>query len=75
LEFGAIINSKIVTKVPQIIETNILESYRDKKISNFLARKLISRRVYSNALLKMNFNKRSDYSDQIYFHYHFLQHT
>lgn len=75
LEFGAIINSKIVTKTPQIIETNILESYRDRKISNFLARKLISRKVYFNALSKMNFDERSDYSDQIYFLYHFLQHT
>lgn len=75
LEFGAIVDSKTVIKTPQIIETNILESYRDRKISNFLGRKLISRKVYSNALLKMNFDGRSDYSDQIYFHYHFLQYT
>lgn len=78
LEFSADTNGseklkKYLIKSNKVIKNNILKNYSEKKISNELWNKLISKKVYYSALKKMNtYTKQPNYSDVVYFLYHFF---
>lgn len=58
------------------IVSDILKSYREGQITNYIWNKLISKKVYKNALKKINQNLRQpNYSDVVYYLYNFFSHS
>lgn len=64
---------KALKRPNYIIDITPLEAYSNKQLKNQLWNKLISRKVYKKAIKNMNMEiKHEDFSDVVYFLYHFL---
>ena len=67
-------NTKEIILPKQKIKTDLLKAHVDRKIHNQLWNKLISKKVYTKALHKLNMTVEHDnYSDVLYFLYIMLQ--
>ena len=65
--------AKALQRSKQLITDNIIDAYQEKKISNQLWNKLVSESVYKKVVKKLNTEiKQANFSDVVYFMYHFL---